>query len=605
MVVDDAQWVDRASSRALAYVLRHLRAGRVLVVVACRDISDPWLPEGLRRSLTGDSTLRLTLEGLTPGDLAALLSWPEAEVKPGAVPERGGAAWAGAGHSLDRPHSQALLRDGHDRAVPGADLSLRSRPSERLGAGAVRRLWEHTLGNPLHARELLGTLAHGVLDDPGARLPAPGTYRRGFERRLRACGPDTARLVAACAVLGGPTPLHVAATVAAPVSVGGVGCGGVPLEAFEEAEAAGLLREVGGRLVDFPEPLARAAAYDGIGPAARARLHLAAAGVADDTGAALRHRAAAAFGPDGELAEELAGFAVKAAQHGLWREAAAHLDRAAGLTEPAGRRDELRTAVLEHVLIGGDVLHAARLAAARNTDPRPARRYVLGRLALAAGRFEAAYELLSEAWRHAEPGHAADVAEQLAWLHLVTGDPVEAAAWARQVIDQPIQSPAARPPRHPGPDQGPDLRRVVRGRLGIGRRAGRCGGVAPAGSRGCGRERAQAGGGRGRDLGAASAAGRWIAGRRRSRDGAVGRGGGRGRGGSGRGDGARPALVAAPAGGGLCGPPGGQGRARTGARARQVRRHDRPRDAARTGRAAGRARPGLARRRPAPGGGVR
>ncbi|MEV4805966.1 AAA family ATPase [Nonomuraea sp. NPDC049421] len=440
VVVDDAQWGDRASLRALAYVLRHLRAGRVIVIVACRDISDPWLPEGLRRSLTGDSTLRLTLEGLTPDDLAALLTCSEGGASSGAVPERGGAAWTGAGHSLGRPHPQALLRDGHDRAVPGADLPLWNRSPERLGAGAVRRLWEHTLGNPLHVRELLGTLPHGVLDDPGARLPAPGTYRRGFERRLRACGPDAARLVAACAVLGGPTPLHVAASVAEPVAVGDV-----PLEAFEEAVAAGVLREAGGRLVDFPEPLARAAAYDGIGPATRARLHLAAAGVADDTGAALRHRAAAAFGPDGELAEELAGFAAKAAQHGLWREAAAHLDLAAGLTEPAGRRDELRTAVLEHVLIGGDVLHAARLAAARNTDPRPARRYVLGRLALAAGRFEAAYELLSEAWRHAEPGHTADVAEQLAWLHLVTGDPVEAAAWARRSIDQPIQSPAARP----------------------------------------------------------------------------------------------------------------------------------------------------------------
>ncbi|MFB4273855.1 LuxR C-terminal-related transcriptional regulator [Nonomuraea sp. MTCD27] len=387
VVVDDAQWADRASLRALSYVLRRVRAGRVLVLVACRDLADPWLPEGLRRLLTGDGTLRIALGGLSAAELAELATGPELGVT--------------------------------------------------LGEAAAARLRRHTLGSPLHARALLAALPPAVLDDDSARLPAPGTYQRPFARRLHACAPPARRLVAACAVLGGNCPLHVAAAVATGIDE--------PLNALEEAVAAGLLRELPGRLVDLPEPLARAAAYDGIGAGARARMHLAASRLTEDDGAALRHRAAAAGGPDEPLAEELARFAAKAAQHGLWQEAAAHLDLAAGLTESTARRDELRTAVLEHVLIGGDVLRASRLAAARNADPRPVRRYVLGRLALAAGRFEEASELLAEAWRHTEPGSAADVAEQLAWLHLVTGDRTAAAHWARLAIEQPIQGAVARP----------------------------------------------------------------------------------------------------------------------------------------------------------------
>ncbi|NJP92326.1 AAA family ATPase [Nonomuraea sp. FMUSA5-5] len=439
VVVDDAQWVDRASLRALSYVLRHLRAGRVLVLVACRDLADPWLPDGLRRLLAADGTLLVTLDGLSPADLAELATDPTLTAG-----HRGLGTYAsltGTPPEVPRPEAPRPdtprpepLRSNGTRAEP-----LRSNGTRPAGVvEAARRLREHTLGNPLHARALLAVLPPAVLADPGVRLPAPESYRRPFARRLHDCAPATRRLVEACAVMGGPCPLRVAAAVATGIDE--------PLNTLEEAVAAGLLRELPGRLVDFPEPLARAAAYDGIGAGARARLHLAASRLADDDGgAALRHRAAAADGPDEALAEELAGFAAKAAQHGLWQEAAAHLELAAGLTESPGRRDELRTAVLEHVLVGGDVIRAAELAAARNADPRPVRRYVLGRLALAAGRFDEASELLGEAWRNAEPGFAADVAEQLAWLHLVTGNRAESAHWARLSIEQPIAGPVARP----------------------------------------------------------------------------------------------------------------------------------------------------------------
>ncbi|MFC4007064.1 AAA family ATPase [Nonomuraea purpurea] len=536
VLVDDAQWADRTSLLALGYVLRRVRTGRVLMLFACRDLADPWLPDGLRRLLTGDDTLRIPLDGLTAADLAALATpTPSPDPTRPSDPLRSPdpARWFDAARSLDSTRSSdaarcsdltrspdlARLTDAThspDRTQSSGQVRLSdgAGPSERpsgvcdpeqladrvsgraagvpepgrvgdrapglpepgriaewaagsAGAGravgasgvgwdggramggcgewaagglsevAAVRLHAHTLGNPLHARALLAAVPAGVLDDPGTRLPAPATYLRPFMRRLGACGGAARQLVAACAVLGGPCPLHVAAAVATGVDE--------PLNALEEAVAAGVLRELPGRLIDFPEPLARAAAYDSLGAGARARLHLAASLLADDTGTALRHRAAAAGGPDEALAEELVGFAAKAAQHGQWQEAAAHLDLAAGLTESAARRDELRTAVLEHVLVGGDVVRAAELAAARNADPRPVRRYVLGRLALAAGRFEEASELLAEAWGHREPGFAADVAEQLAWLHLVTGDRAAAVSWARLAIEQPIEGAVARP----------------------------------------------------------------------------------------------------------------------------------------------------------------
>jgi DNA-binding CsgD family transcriptional regulator len=460
VVVDDAQWVDRASLRALSYVLRHVRAGRVLLLVACRDLADPWLPDGLRRLLAGDGTLLITLDGLSTGDLAELATDPAltaARRERGAYGSPADAArgalaalrWDGLRPDASWPDllppdvlpPDVLPPDVRRSDARRSDVwrsDVRRLEEWRQGVtSAARRLREHTRGNPLHAGALLAVLTPEALADPGVRLPAPETYRRPFARRLHACAPATRRLVAACAVLGGSCPLHVAAAVATGIDE--------PLNTLEEAVTAGLLRELPGRLIDFPEPLARAAAYDGIGAGARARLHLAAARLADDDGAALRHRAAAADGPDEALAEELARFAAKAAQHGLWQEAAAHLDLAAGLSESPARRDELRTAVLEHVLIGGDVIRAAELAAVRNADPRPVRRYVLGRLALAAGRFDEASQLLAEAWPHAEPAFAADVAEQLSWLHLVTGNRAEAAGWARLSIEQPIAGPVARP----------------------------------------------------------------------------------------------------------------------------------------------------------------
>ncbi|WP_344576702.1 AAA family ATPase [Nonomuraea roseoviolacea] len=509
VLVDDVQWADRSSLLSLGYVLRRLPRGRLLVAVAGRDLGDEWLPEGLRRFLAGDSVRRLALGGLTAGDLYALAraahagaGWSEraaglAAYADGGLTER--AAERLRAHTGGNPlHARALLatltpRRLADTGTPLPAPETYTRPfARRLGVccPAAKAL--------VAACAVLGETCdlHVAIAVSTAALRGPAAFRgpAGARRPAGAPGPGTAPGASALGPTApaqegggvpgtsdGSVPDALDGSVPGPrdgsvpgipdgsvhgrpegAVVGGAlgpgagahrrplaGGGGPPrggaFDALQNAVEAGVLEEGPGRTVRFASPLAHAAAYASLGPAERARLHQAAARLVTDAGAALRHRAAAAGGRDDALAEELAGLAAKEAQHGQWREAAGHLHLAAGLSESPARREELRTAVLEHTLLGGDVTRAAELAAEPSADPRPFRRYVLGRLALAAGRLERAGELLADAWREREPGFAADTAEQLAWLNLVRGRLHAAAGWADLAVGQPIRGVAARP----------------------------------------------------------------------------------------------------------------------------------------------------------------
>src|SRR5260370_1450122 len=67
-VVDDAQWLDAASARALAFVARRLLAERVALVFAGRELGDALasLPELLIKPL-GRRDARALLESVLPG----------------------------------------------------------------------------------------------------------------------------------------------------------------------------------------------------------------------------------------------------------------------------------------------------------------------------------------------------------------------------------------------------------------------------------------------------------------------------------------------------------------------------------------------------------
>ena len=72
LVVDDAQWADLPSLKALLFALRRLHADQVLALFTVRDREGQPLPEGLQRLLASDRGTILRVGGLGAEDLQAL-----------------------------------------------------------------------------------------------------------------------------------------------------------------------------------------------------------------------------------------------------------------------------------------------------------------------------------------------------------------------------------------------------------------------------------------------------------------------------------------------------------------------------------------------------
>jgi len=177
----------------------------------------------------------------------------------------------------------------------------------------------------------------GLLTDDQLRGRAPLTpvqvgpaiqqrYAVGF-----AALPAASRVAATVLAAGdgiGPAPLGRALRLA--------GVGPADLRAAEEA---GLVRL--GAAPTFVHPLARSSVYSAASPARRREAHRAWAAAAREAGdrhRELRHRSAAAEGPDEALAHELEVEAARLACAGLLAEASGTAEAAAELSESAGTR---------------------------------------------------------------------------------------------------------------------------------------------------------------------------------------------------------------------------------------------------------------------------
>jgi DNA-binding CsgD family transcriptional regulator len=380
VIIDDAHWADRESLQALGFAMRRRRADRVLAILAVRDGLVERLPASVHRLVAGPGGTRLRLDGLKVAELRAL--------------------------------SLALGRG-----------SLSNR--------AAGRLREHTGGNPLHARALLEELPASALHHNGHPLPAPRSFRKLVLARLAACSAEAERLVVAAAVLGSQCRLDLATSVAELDD---------PLAALEQAIAAHMLQEKTNateRLVTFPHPLVRAAVYHDLGPARRAGLHTRAAQLVEDEADALRHRVAAASGPDPTLAAELSVLAGRQAKAGAWTAAADTLLAAARLSATRPEREPLVLRAIDHLLLGGAAIEATAFTEQLGTFTHSAHRdYVLARLAMVTGRHTDAERLLVQAWQHDElaPHLAAAVAEQLALHGLLRARGEPAVTWARRAL---------------------------------------------------------------------------------------------------------------------------------------------------------------------------
>ncbi|MEU5991486.1 AAA family ATPase [Spirillospora sp. NPDC047418] len=346
-VIDDVQWLDQASAQVLAFTARRLLAEPVGVVFAAREPGEEY-------------------RGL-------------AELEVRGLPDR---------------HARTLLR---------------SVVRFRLDGPVQDRILAETKGNPLALLELPRGLGPaelagglGLVGEPGpaGEQGVPTRIEQGFRRRVAALPAATRSLllVAAVEAAGDPGLIWRAA-----------GRLGIPASAVEAAEADGLLRA--GTLLRFRHPLVRSAVYAAASPRERRAAHRALAEVTDrdrDPDRWAWHRAAAAPGPDDEVAAELERSADRAQARGGVAAAAAFLRRAAELTdEPARRADRALAAARAGLQAGAldataDLL--ARAAAGPPDELRQAREALLrGRLAFASGQGGDAPALLLKAAGQLEP----------------------------------------------------------------------------------------------------------------------------------------------------------------------------------------------------------
>ncbi len=362
-VVDDAQWLDRASAQVLAFAARRLLAEPVGLVFAARE------PGGQFGGLAD-----LEVRGLPDRDARVLLG------------------------SVARFRLDEQVRD---RIVAEAD------------------------GNPLALLELprglsLTQLAGGFGLAGGQ--PVPARIEQGFRRRIEAlpAGTRSLMLVAAAEPAGDPVLVWRAA-----------GRLGIPASAAEAARAGGLV-EIGTR-VRFRHPLVRSAVYSAASLEERQAAHLALAEVTDrdrDPDRRAWHLAAAAPGPDEEVAAELGRSAGRAQARGGMAAAAAFLQRAVELTAEPARRSERVLAAVQGSLQAGAFDAAAELLSTAMAGPldelQQARAALLrGQLAFASGGGSDAPALLVKAARQLEPLDAA-LARQTyldAWLAACTKSP--------------------------------------------------------------------------------------------------------------------------------------------------------------------------------------
>ncbi|MGP2438647.1 AAA family ATPase [Streptomyces sp. JW3] len=298
-LVDDAHWLDAASSQVLAFLARRVGCEPVALVFAARsqppadDLPGP--AAGGPDDLPGPTAGRLDdLPGPTASGLDDLPVLPV-----------GG------------------LGDADARAL------LAARGHVAVDDQVYRRLLAEARGNPLALLELPRAGGFGAPDTSSV----PTRIERGFRARLAGLA-DAARLlltVASADPTGDPGLLWPAARR----------LGLDPATAGAAATGTGLI-EFGTR-VRFCHPLARSAVYRAAPPALRHTAHRVLAEVTDpvlDPDRRAWHRAQAGTGPDEDIAAELERSADRARSRGGVVAAAAFLERAAALSLDTAKRTE-------------------------------------------------------------------------------------------------------------------------------------------------------------------------------------------------------------------------------------------------------------------------
>ncbi|WAL68236.1 AAA family ATPase [Amycolatopsis cynarae] len=283
------------------------------------------------------------------------------------------------------------------RRLDGLDASAAAELLDRRGGELSPQLRYRVLaeagGNPLALLELPSALATADAAPPGG-LPLTERMRAAFAAQVRGL-PGPTRTVLRVAAADDTGELAVVLRAAAAL--------GASVDDLTPAERAGLVRITGGT-VAFRHPLLRAAVYQEVPLAERLRLHRALAEAldrAEDADRRAWHRAAAATGPDEEVAAELERTARRAGERSGHTAAAAAYERSVQLTPAPADRDRRLILAAEAAGEAGAVDHALKLAgrvSASPEDPALRARHVqveaFGRFW--QGRQREAYQLLAD-----------------------------------------------------------------------------------------------------------------------------------------------------------------------------------------------------------------
>ncbi len=267
------------------------------------------------------------------------------------------------------------LANGDARAVLGSMVRF------RLDEPIRDRIIAETRGNPLALLELPRGLTPTQLAGGFGLVEAQalsGRIEQSFVRRLEGLSQDTRRflLLAAAEPVGDPL-LLLRASEQLGIAVSAV-----------EPETEGLLAL--GEWVTFRHPLVRSAVYRSAAMHERRSVHLALAEVTDrdaDPDRRAWHLAAAAAGPDEQVALELEHSAGRAQARGGLAAAAAFLQRAVALTADPARRADRALAAADASLRAGEFDVARGLLA--TAEGGPLNEFQSARLGLLAA--EAAY----------------------------------------------------------------------------------------------------------------------------------------------------------------------------------------------------------------------
>ena len=228
--------------------------------------------------------------------------------------------------------------------------------ADGLAPQVIDQLVAASAGNPLALREIprgLSAEQRAGRDLALAPLRPGDTLERAFRRRVDALPEPTrhALLVAACAE-----------TMRADVIAGALANAGLPPDALEPAEAAGLLA-LRGREIEFDHPLVRAAVYHGGSPSERRDAHRALADAFPDRSAERAwHRAAAAPMPDAGVAQALMDAAGDARGRAAFAAAARGFARAGELYIDDDERGRALLEAAGAATIAGELPRAFELA---------------------------------------------------------------------------------------------------------------------------------------------------------------------------------------------------------------------------------------------------